>query len=91
LPLPLSNGVAETAGVVGLAETAGEAATPGARPGAGEVGVVAAVPAGETPPAACPVAAAPVGGGMFFGFSVLIFCFNCASLGTPAQPCSTFG
>jgi hypothetical protein len=32
-----------------------------------------------------------VGGGIFFGFSVLIFCFNCASLGTLAQPFSIFG
>jgi hypothetical protein len=32
-----------------------------------------------------------VGGGTFFGFSVLIFCFSCASLGTPAQPRLSFG
>src|SRR5260370_35206333 len=47
--------------------------------------------AGEIPAGARPVAAGPVGGGMFFGFSVLIFCFNWASLGTPDQPCSSFG
>jgi hypothetical protein len=28
---------------------------------------------------------------MFLGFSVLIFCFSCASLGTPAHPRLSFG
>src|SRR6185312_1670430 len=36
-------------------------------------------------------AAAAVGGGMFLGFSVFIFCFSCASLGTPAHPRLSFG
>ena len=36
-------------------------------------------------------AAARVGGGTFFGFSVLIFCSSSALLGTPFQPCSIFG
>jgi hypothetical protein len=36
-------------------------------------------------------AALPVGGGIFFGFSVLIFSFSCASLATPPQPCWIFG
>ena len=51
---------------------------------------VGAVAAGEAPAGPRP-AAVPVGGGIFFGFSVLIFCFSCASLGTPAQPFSIFG
>ena len=58
--------------------------------GAGDVGAAGEVtPPGEAAPKARSVAAAPVGGGMFLEFSVLIFCFNCASLGTPVQPCST--
>jgi hypothetical protein len=32
-----------------------------------------------------------VGGGIFFGFSVLIFCSTSALLETPFQPCSIFG
>ena len=36
-------------------------------------------------------AAACVGGGIFFGFSVLIFCSSSALLGTPFQPRSIFG
>ena len=36
-------------------------------------------------------AAARVGGGTLFGFSFLIFCSSSALLGTPFQPCSTFG
>jgi hypothetical protein len=36
-------------------------------------------------------AAARVGGGTFFGFSVLIFCSSSALLGTPFQPRSIFG
>lgn len=38
-----------------------------------------------------PRRAPAVEGGTFFGFSVLIFCFNCASLGTPAHPRLSFG
>src|SRR5262249_8449077 len=36
-------------------------------------------------------AAARVGGGMFFGFSALIFCSTSDLLGTPFQPRSIFG
>jgi len=36
-------------------------------------------------------AAARVGGGIFFGFSALIFCSSSDLLGTPFQPCSIFG
>jgi hypothetical protein len=36
-------------------------------------------------------AAARVGGGTFFGFSVLIFCSSSARLATPCHPCSIFG
>src|SRR5205823_2917422 len=44
--------------------------------------------AGDGPPGR---AAARVGGGMFFGFSLLIFCSSCALSGTPFQPRSIFG
>lgn len=57
----------------------------------GEAAGVPAAPAaaGDGPPGARPAPA--VGGGTFLGFSVLIFCFSCASLGTPAQPRLSFG
>ena len=44
--------------------------------------------AGDGPPGR---AAARVGGGTFFGFSVLIFCSSSALLETPFQPRSIFG
>ncbi len=49
---------------------------------------VAPAAAGEVPPVAGPVAAAPVGGGTFFKSSVFIFCFNSFAFGTPVQPLS---
>ena len=99
--LPRSNGEGDTA----AGDLAGAAVAPGGtRPGLplrpGETAGAAtaadaglAPTAGDAPPGAR--AAAAVGGGTFFGFSVLIFCFSCASLGTPAQPrlilgCATF-
>jgi hypothetical protein len=85
LPLPLcfSNGageVAEAPVATGLVPAVGgvPAGLPFPRPlsngvvgaaAAGEVMPVAGT-VGEIPPGTCPVAAAPVGGGMFFGFSV---------------------
>jgi hypothetical protein len=58
---------------------------------AGEAAGVPAPPGEPVGGLAAPRAAAPVGGGTFLGFSVLIFCFSCASLGTPAQPRLIFG
>jgi len=92
LPLPRSNGEGET--------PAGAAVAPGGtRPGLprgpGDTGdwapPTAGLPptAGDSPPPGR--AAARVGGGIFFGFSVLIFCSNFALSGTPFQPCSSFG
>src|SRR6266436_6681462 len=91
--LPRSKGEGET--------PAGAAVAPGGtRPGLprapGVIGVLspgAAIglspeTAGEPPPGR---PAARVGGGMFFGFSVLIFCSSSALLATPAQPRSIFG
>ena len=63
-------------------------------PATGAVGAGEVMPAGGTVgeiPLGAPAAVAPVGGGTFFGFSVLIFSFNCAALATPAQPFSIFG
>src|SRR5205823_4158101 len=100
LPLPRSNGEGEIpAGDLAGAAVApggtgpplplglGETGAPGAVAPAAAVGLAPA--AGGAPPGARP--APPVGGGTLFGFSVLIFCFSCASLGTPAQPRSIFG
>ena len=67
---------------------AGEPAPPGFAGEAGGAPAPPGVPDGGLP---APRAAALVGGGTFFGFSVLIFCFSCASLGTPAQPRLIFG
>ena len=94
-------------GLAGAGDVAGEALRAGAAVAAragevagGSVAVAGApVAAGLAPiagdaPAARPVAGAPVGGGMFFGFSVLIFCCNCAlAFGSemPDQPVSSFG
>src|SRR5262249_15395670 len=92
LPLPRSNGDGEApnegAAVPpgatrprlpgGPGDAAGPAAPPGALPAAG-----AALPPSR--------AAARVGGGTFFGFSVLIFCSSSALLGTSFQPCSILG
>jgi hypothetical protein len=102
--LPRSSGEAETpaGGAAGVARAPGGVglAFGGTRPGLplgpGEPGAppaaggakLAPVVGGGLPP---PRAAAPVGAGMFLGFSVLIFCFSCASLGTPAQPRLSFG
>lgn len=88
--LPRSNGDGK--------RPAGAAVAPGAiRPGLprgpGNTGCWAPPTAGLPPTAAAPPgrAAARVGGGIFFGFSVLIFCSSCALSGTPFQPCSIFG
>jgi hypothetical protein len=67
----------------------GEPAAPG--DATGLPAAVGAVTPGEASPFARPFAAAPVGGGIFFGFSVLIFCSTSALLATPAQPLSSFG
>src|SRR5438477_3173963 len=83
--LPRSNGEGETAAgdLAGAPVAAGDT-RPGLPLGPGETG--GALPAGDAglaptaadgPPGAR--AAAAVGGGTFFGFSVLIFCFSCAS------------
>ena len=103
LALPRSNGEAPVGGPggVGLADGGVGFAPGGIRPGlpvaAGETsGAPAAAGAVGAAPTAvgglpAPRAAAPVGGGTFLGFSVLIFCFSCASFCTPAQPRLSFG
>jgi hypothetical protein len=62
---------------------AGETARVGLRGEPAGVPAAAAGAVGLAPAAGgglpAPRAAAPVGGGTFFGFSVLIFCFSCAS------------
>jgi len=102
-PRPLSNGAVGAVGELMPAGDAGGVPMAPGRPGrfplsgpaTGAVGAGEVMPAGgtvgEIPPGARPAAAAPVGGGMFFGFSVWIFCFNCAALATPVQPFSIFG
>src|SRR5439155_6996640 len=71
------------------------AARPGLPRGPGEVAAPPGAPAGlmPAPGAGLPAsrAAARVGGGTFFGFSVLIFCSSSALLETPFQPRSIFG
>jgi hypothetical protein len=57
----------------------------------GEAVGVPAAPGATAGGLPAPRAAARVGGGTFLGFSVLIFCFSCASLGTPAHPRLSFG
>ena len=94
LPFPRSNGAGET-------PNEGGAVAPGAtRPclprGPGEVAVPpAGAPAGALPAPGAGLppsrAAARVGGGTSFGFSVLSFCSSSALLGTFFQPCSIFG
>src|SRR5438105_8722563 len=68
---------------------------PGLPRGPGETGALSPGAAGGLAPAAGGLpttrAAARVGGGIFFGFSVLIFCSSLALSGTPFQPCSIFG
>ena len=104
--LPLSVGVTRAPGAGETApagEPAGVPSAPGLpgrfprSPGATEAltageAIAPGDAAGEMPPAAGEAPAAPrVGGGIFFGFSVLIFSFSCASLATPPQPCWIFG
>lgn len=94
-------GVGFASGVVVLASGGVPFGIGGTRPGLlfgpGEIGgsPPAAGAAGLAPISGCgPLparAAARVGGGMFLGFSVLIFCFSCASLGTPVHPRLSFG
>jgi len=93
LPFPRSNGDGETpnegAAVPpggtrpALPRGPGGAAGPRSAPAGLVLGAGAGLPASR--------AAARVGGGTFFGFSVLIFCSSSALLGTPFQPCSIFG
>ena len=92
LGLPRSNGEGEI--------PAGTAVAPGGtRPGLprgpGETGSLPPGAAGGLAPTAGGLpavrAAARVGGGIFFGFSALIFCSTSALLETPFQPCSIFG
>jgi hypothetical protein len=73
--IPRGVAAGETAPVGLPGDAAGVPAAPGALGG----GLPAARAAGR------------VGGGTFFGFSVLIFCFSCASLATPVQPRLSFG
>src|SRR5213076_1166585 len=93
LPFPRSNGDGET-------PNEGACVAPGAtRPplprGPGVPAGPRSAPAGLVPPAGTGLpasrAAARVGGGIFFGFSALIFCSSSDLLGTPFQPCSIFG
>ena len=86
---------------IGDAPNEGASVAPGAtRPalparGAGVPAGPRSAPTGLVPPAGTGLpasrAAARVGGGTFFGFSVLIFCSSSALLGTPFQPRSIFG
>src|SRR5439155_7749357 len=89
---PLSNG---EGGPPGGAAVVPGSTRPGLPRGPGETGGLAPPTAGLPPTAGDGLppgrAAARVGGGIFLGFSVLIFCFSSACLGTPAQPCSIFG
>ena len=94
LAFPRSNGAGEPpndGGAVppgatrsGLPRGPGDAA---AGPPAAPAGPVPAADGGEPPSRA----AARVGGGTFFGFSVLIFCSSSARLETSFQPRSIFG
>src|SRR4029077_7928432 len=93
LPFPRSNGAGEP-------PNEGACVAPGTtRPalprGPGVAAGPRSAPAGFVPAAGTGLpasrAAARVGGGTFFGFSVLIFCSSSAMLGTPFQPCSIFG
>lgn len=93
LPLPRSpgngdspnEGAAEAPGFTRSALPLGPGVTTGPR--SAPVGLVPPTGAGLPPSRA----AARVGGGIFFGFSALIFCCSSALLGTPFQPCSIFG
>ena len=93
LPFPRSTGDGET-------PNEGSAVAPGSRRprlprGPGEAAGPPATPAGFVPAAGPGLpasrAAARVGGGMFFGFSLLILCSNSARFETPFQPCSILG
>lgn len=91
LPLPRSNGEGE---IPAGASVAPGGTRPGFPRGPGDTAgwppptAGLAPTAGDSPPGR---AAARVGGGIFFGFSLLIFCSNLALSGTPFQPCSIFG
>ena len=93
LPFPRSNGDGETPNEGGC--VAPGATRPPLPRGPGVPAGPRSAPAGLVPPAGIGLpasrAAARVGGGTFFGFSVLIFCSTSALLGTPFQPCSIFG
>src|SRR5258708_24079779 len=93
LPFPRSNGDGETPNE-GAAVPPGSARPPLPR-GPGVAAGPRSAPAGLVPGAGAGLpasrAAARVGGGTFFGFSVLIFCSSSALLGTFFQPCSSFG
>ena len=93
LPLPRSNGDGEPPNE-GASEAPG-ATRPAFPRKPGVIAGLRSAPAGLVPPAGGGLppsrAAARVGGGTFFGFSVLIFCSSSALLGTPFQPRSIFG